>query len=162
MPISLVVNNISYEYPVPGDSAGWGQPATDWATEVTLVLNNIQGPNDIPQTTVSIANNIVSSTNITGLSFNTGQVRAAFIQYTIYRTSTSNPSGSTEAGYMIATYDNLAGSGSKWSLTMGPINGNSGVIFSITDLGQIQYTSTNIGSTGYVANIHFSAKSLNQ
>jgi hypothetical protein len=165
MPIELVVNNISYEYPISGDSPGWGQAATDWATEVTFVLNNLKGPNDILQTSFSspaFANNQVTPADIVGLSFNTGQVRAAFIQYSIYRTSTANPSGNAEAGMLIAVYDNLAGSGSKWSLTAGPISGNSGVTFSMTDAGQLQYTSSDIGATGYSAVMKFSAKALNQ
>jgi hypothetical protein len=165
MPISLTVNNLPFEYPVPGDSPGWGEGATGWAEEVTLVLNNLQGPNDIIQTSFSnpgFANNVSTPTNVTGLSFNTGQVRAAFIEYSIYRTSTLNPSGNAEAGIMIIVYDNLAASGSKWSLTIGPVNGNSGVSFSITDAGQIQYISTDIGSAGYSATMHFSAKALNQ
>src|ERR1019366_608799 len=116
MPVTLIVNNIPYEYPVPGDAPGWGQPATDWATEVTLVLNNLLGPNDIIESTFNIANNISSSTNVNGLTFNTGQVRSAFINYTVYRTSTAHPTGQAEAGELIIVYDNLAASRSKWSL----------------------------------------------
>jgi hypothetical protein len=162
MPVTLIVNNIPYDYPVAGDSPGWGQAATGWATEVTTVLNDLLGPNDILQTTFVIANNNVTPANVNGLSFNTGQVRAAFIEYSIYLTSTSNPSGFSEAGQMIAVYDNLAGTGSKWSLTMGSVNGNSGVTFTITDTGQIQYVSPNVGASGYSGVMHFNAKSLNQ
>ena len=165
MPVTLTVNNIPYEYPVPGDSPGWGQPATDWATEVTLVLNELLGSTDIVQTPFAIANNITSSTSVVGLSFNTGLVRAAFINYSIYRTYTaSGPVASdvAEAGQMIAVYDNLAATGSKWSLTIGPVNGNSGVTFTITDSGQIQYTSTSLGISGGTGVMRFSARTLSQ
>lgn len=162
MPITLTVNNQPFEYPVAGDSPGWGEPATDWAVEVTTVLNSLQGANDILQTTFTVANNISSSTNVIGLVFNTGQVRAAVIEYSIYRVSTGQPSGHSEAGVMVISYDNLASAGSKWSLVIGPVTANSGVTFTITDAGQIQYQSTDIGATGYSGNMHFRARTLTQ
>lgn len=162
MPITLTVNNIPYEYPIAGDSPGWGQPATDWATEVTLVLNDLLGSNDILETTFNVTNNVTSFTNVNSLVFNTGQVRAAQVAYSVYRTSTLNPSGHTEAGLMTLSYDNLAASGSKWSLVIGNVTGNSGVTFSVTDTGQIQYKSTDIGSAGYSGVMHFKATALSQ
>jgi hypothetical protein len=161
MPVTLIVNNIPIEYPIPGDSPGWGPGATDWATQVTAALNNLQGLTDIPQKTFTINNNISTFTNITGLNFNTGLVRAGFIEYSVYRTSTSDPSGKAEAGYMLVVYDNLAGAGSKWQVVGGLIPGNSEVTFTITDAGQFQYKSSDLG-TGHVGNMHFRARTLNQ
>lgn len=162
MPITLTVNNIPYEYPVPGDSPGWGQPATDWAAQVTLVLNDLLSPNDITQTTFPIANNVTSFTDVAGLSFNTGEVRGSTIEYTVYRYSDDFPSGNAESGTLNVVYDNNAAPGSLWSITGYGINGNSGVIFAITDQGQVQYQSTNITGANYSGNMHFRAKSLNQ
>jgi hypothetical protein len=160
MPIDLTVNSITFPYPTAGQSPGWGQAATDWATEVTEVLNELKGPNDIAQTTFNIQNNISTFTNIAGLSFNTGQVRAATIQYSIYRTSTANPSGYSEGGTINIVYDNSAGSGSKWLISAGNIAGNSGVTFTVTDAGQFQYKSTDITAPGYSGVMTFRAKSL--
>lgn len=160
MPITLIVNNIPYSYPVNGDSPSWGQGATDWAKEVTLVLNDLLGPNDITETSFALQNNISSFTNVAALSFNTGAVRSAIIDYSIYRTSTANPSGNAESGIINITYDNLAAVGSKWSMTIGPVNGNAGVTFTILDNGQIQYKSSDINSTGYSGVMKFRAKTL--
>ncbi len=162
MPVTLIVNNTPFEYPVPGDSPGWGQAASDWATAVTSALTDLQSPNDIPQTTFAIQNNLTSFGDITGLSLNTGQVRAAIIDYSVYRVSTSNPSGHAEAGTMSAVYDNSAAAGSKWIISIGEIEGNSGLVFDITDTGQIQYKSSDIGSAGYSGVMHFRAKTLAQ
>jgi len=162
MPVTLTVNNIPFEYPVSGDSPGWGDGATDWATEVTDVLNSLIGPNDIIQTTVTIANNQTTATNIVGLSFNTGQVRSAIIEYSVYRTSTANPTGHSESSTLVATYDNLAASGSKWSLIGTDINGNSGINITVLDSGQFQYTTNDINSVGYSGNMHFRARCLQQ
>lgn len=161
MPVTLTVNNIPIEYPTAGDSPGWGQSATEWATQVTLALNNLQSPTDIPQTIFTIQNNITSFTNVVGLLFSPGLVRAAVINYSVYRTSTGSPSGNAESGNMVIVYDNLASSGNKWSLIGGNISGSAGVTFTITDLGQVQYKSSNLGS-GHVGSMHFIAKTLSQ
>jgi hypothetical protein len=161
MPVTLTVNNIPIEYPVPGDSPGWGQSATEWATQVTLALQDLQGLTDIPQKTFTIQNDVQTFTDIAGLTFNTGLVRAAFIDYSIYRTSTSNPSGQVECGNINIVYDNLAAPGSKWRVVGGLIAGSSGITFQITDAGQFQYKSTDLGA-GHSANMHFRAKTLNQ
>ncbi len=162
MPISLTVNNVPYQYPTSGDTPGWGGPATDWATQVTFVLNDLQGPTDIVQTTFNIGQHVVSPTDVLGLSFNTGLVRSATIWYSIYRVSASAPYGHSEGGTMNVTYDNSAPTNSKWSLAMGPINGNSGVTFTMTDAGQVQYQSANVAGSGYSGICHFRAKSLGQ
>ncbi len=162
MPVTLIVNSIPYDYPISGDTPGWGGPATDWATQVTFVLNQLQGITDIVETPFSIANNVTSPSDVLGLSFNTGLVRSAIIAYSVYRVSTAHPSGHSEGGTLNITYDNSAAPGSKWSIVGGPINGNSGVTLSITDAGQFQYTSTDLTSTGYSGVMHFRAKCLAQ
>ena len=41
-------------------------------------------------------------------------------------------------------------------------NGDAGVVLTLTDGGQIQYTSSDIGLTGYTGVINFSAKVLSK
>lgn len=156
----LIVNGQVFGYPESGDEPGWGDSATDWAEEVTNVLGDLAGIDDILQTTFSIANNQSSAANVEGLIFNTGRVRSASIPYTIYRISDANPSGNSETGMISVVYDNDALSGEKWQLSVGDITGLSGVYFSILDSGQIQYTSTDIGTLDYEGTMVFSADSL--
>jgi hypothetical protein len=160
MSVTLTVNNIPFEYPVSGDEPGWAEGATGWAEEVTEVLGELLGPNDIIETTFNIQNNISTFTNIASLSFNTGEVRGAAINYTIYRVSDTTTSGKAESGTINIVYDNAAASGSKWTYTVFGVNGNSGVTFDVTDAGQFQYKSTDIGSAGYSGVMTFRAKSL--
>lgn len=160
MPL-LTVNNNTYNYPDPGTDPGWGQDASDWAAAVTDVLNTLVSPADILETSYVVTNNITSYADVNRLFFDPGTVRAANITYAIYRASTSNPSGFVESGTIYITFDNSAGTGSKWLLGQQKI-GDSGVTFTITDAGQIQYQSTDIGATGYQGNIKFTAKTLAQ
>lgn len=158
MPKVLIINNTPFNYPTAGDEPGWGGAATGWAEEVTKVLNNVVGPDDILETSFGIANAQSISVDVTGLIFNAGSVRSAVVSYAIYRLSDSTPSGSAETGQMHLIYDNNDG----WNLGIGGVIGNSGVTFSITPAGQIQYQSTDIGSINYNGIIKFAAKALQQ
>lgn len=162
MSVTLTVNNTPYEYPASGDEPGWGEAATGWAQEVTDVLNSILTSDDILQTTFTVANNISVATNVTGLSFNIASARAAFVEYSIYRKSDSTTSGTAESGVMHLIYDTSAASGSRWTLVVSGIAGNAGVTFTITDAGQIQYKSTDIGATNYNGVMKFTARTLQQ
>lgn len=158
MPKVLIVNNTPYNYPTSGDEPGWGDDATGWAEGVTTVLSNLVGPNDILETAFNIANNQITDADVTGLVFNAASVRAAKISYSVFRVSTTNPSGFTETGTIQIIYDNNVG----WSINHGAILGSSGVTFTITSTGQVQYKSTDIGALNYIGIIKFSAKTLQQ
>ena len=158
MPKVLIVNNTPFSYPTAGDEPGWGGAATGWAEEVTKVLNNVVGPDDILETSFNIANNQSTPANVTGLIFNAGSVRSVKVTYSIYRISDSNPSGNAETGEMHIIYDNNDG----WKLGVGGIVGNSNVIFSITPAGQVQYVSSDIGDLNYTGVMKFIAKALQQ
>lgn len=157
----LVVDNVSYNYPDPGEDPGWGENASDWASAVTEVLASLLSSGDILETTFNISNNISSPTNVTGLAFNTGTVRSAVITYSIYRISSTTTSGKAETGTINIVYDNSASSGNKFLMTQ-EATGNSGVTFNITDAGQFTYISTDIGATSYSGTMKFVAKVLAQ
>lgn len=162
MAVNLTVNNTVFAYPTPGDEPGWGEAATSWAEEVTDVLGSLLGPDDILETSATINNNVASATNIPGLLFNTASARGAVIEYSVYRVSTANPSGNSETGIMTLIYDAGASAGNKWTMTIGNIAGESGVSFSVTDAGQVQYVSTDIDSAGYSGVIKFKARATQQ
>jgi hypothetical protein len=160
--IALTINGVTYNYPVNGEDSGtWGESGTDWAEAVTDVLNTLISPGDILTTTATINDNIAVFTDVNGLNFDPTLVRAANVSYSIYRISNDNPSGHTENGTIYLNYDNSAGAGLKWTLAQ-QINGNSGVIFNITDLGQVQYKSSQIdtGGGGYSGVLKFNARTL--
>lgn len=156
----LVVNNKTFNYPDPGEDPSWGTDASDWASEVTDVLGTLLAPGDILSTSFNLADNVTVATQIQGLAFDPSLSRSAKIVYSIYRTSLDNPAGNAETGEIDIIYDNLAPIGEKWKMTQNK-NGEAGVVFSISDLGQFSYISTQIdtGSGGYSGIMKFSAKS---
>lgn len=159
MAIPLVIRNKTFNYPTQGEDPLWGEDSTDWAQEVTDVLNDLVSSGDILQTSFSVANNQSVSADVVGLLIDTGVVRSAIIDYSIYRISTANPSGNAENGTIFAMYDNSAAPGSKWIISIEK-NGESGVDLDITDIGQFTYTSSDIGTLGYVGLMKFRSRSI--
>jgi hypothetical protein len=79
----------------------------------------------------------------------------------VYRVSDGSPNGVAESGTIQIDLNETAPIGQKWQMTTIK-NGDGGISFSITDGGQVQYTSTNIGAVNYQGVIKFSAKVLNK
>lgn len=160
MSIPIVINNKTFNYPSDAQDPGWGQEASDAFVEVANVLGTILAPGDILSTTFDISDDVTVATDIQGLAFDSSLNRSSKIEYSIYRTSTDNPSGHAEAGTITIVYDNLAASGQKWKMTQSK-DGDAGVVLTVSDLGQFSYTSSNLdlGAGGYSGTMKFSAKS---
>jgi hypothetical protein len=157
MAIKLIIQGTTYNYPSSGEDPNWAEETSSWAQAVTDALELLVGPNDILQTSFVIDNNQTSDSIIRGLYFNPTQVRAANINYSIYR---STDSGSlVETGDLLVTYDANNASGQKWQVSQ-RTNGNSDVLITVNDSGQFYYTSSNMTGTNYSGIMKFTAKAL--
>ena len=154
MPV-LIVNNNPFNYPDPGTEPGWGADATGWAEEVTTVLGNLSGADDILETTFNLANNVSSPQDIVGLLFNPATVRSAVIEYSIYRSTSSNELA--EKGTLNIVYKNGGTVGEKWTIGRVFFGDDGEIIISATDAGQFQYTSSNLAGTSYSGTMRFEA-----
>lgn len=152
MSTPLTINGTTFNYPVSGEAPNWGEEATGWAAEVTAVLGTLNGPGDILNTLVSVANNQAVAANIPGLSFDTSIVRAAKIDYYIYRVTSLEEK--VEQGTIHLAYKPVA---NVWDLA-NTYSGDAGITFTITTGGQMQYTSDNMTGTGYTSRMRFIAK----
>ena len=161
MAIELTINGLTYSFPANRDSPGWGTEVTEWAQAVSDALGSVVGTGDIVQTAFGLNNNQSSPSNVTGLSFDSAQIRGAIVDYSIYRVT--NGVGATElveAGTLYASYKSTA---AVWEMAqVGVGAGTTGVTLSITNTGQVQYTSTNLSGGNYVGTMHFRARSLTQ
>lgn len=155
--IQLIVNGQTYNYPENRESPSWGEDATAWAEAVTEVLANTVGPGDIVLTSANVANNQVAAANITGLSFDTGTIRASIVEYSVYRVTTG--SGATEAVEVGTMYLGYKSTAATWEIAVVGAAG-AGMTFSITNTGQVQYTSTNFTGTGHSGIIKFRARAF--
>lgn len=141
----LQVGNDTFNYPSPGDKAGWGEEATGWAEAVTDTLANISGPNDILITSATLSNNQVTPANIPGLLLNTGEVQSFELDVLIYRTYNSGSSVAMERAKILGYFN-----GSDVYISQESV-GTSGVDLSVTSGGQFQYTSSNL--TNHVSSV---------
>jgi hypothetical protein len=151
MPRKLILNGTVYNYPLPGDEQKWGEDATDWAEAVTDIFSTIVGAGFIPETTITINDNVTSFTNILGASFNSAVSRSFSLSYAISRTDGSN--FFTESGIINGVYD-----GADWDYTIERV-GDAGMDFNVTSAGQLQYKSSAVGGT-YSGDIHFFANDI--
>lgn len=96
---------------------------------------------DIFETSFSAANNQAAATNVTGLAFANGVVRSfkALVSVTIVATANLY-----EVFELVAIQK-----GSSWDMAISSTGDDSGIVFSITTAGQVQYTSTNV--TGFTS-----------
>jgi hypothetical protein len=102
------------------------------------------------KTTFTLVNNQSSAANVTGLLFDKTVYRSFMLTYSIYR-SASGGSTRAETGILMGITD-----GTNWEIATTavtvPATGDSGVTFSITSSGQIQYTSDDNGGSYSAAN----------
>lgn len=164
MSTSLTVNGKTFSYPSAGEDPGWGEDATDWATEVTSVLNNLQGTGDINESNFTVPAAAQTDQSVTGLLFDGAITRSAIIDYSIYRRNDTDTSGYTQSGELIVHYDTDASAANKWVISHRQF-GDSLVSFDISSSGQILYTSTALpaGDTesGYIGTMKFRARTFN-
>lgn len=111
------------------------------------------GSDYIVETSATIANNQSSASNVTGLLFSSSTTHAALIEVFLRRKT--NAIELISVGFLKVYYDVLDG---DWKL----IDELSGELddeteFTITSGGQVQYTSSNIGGSGYVGTMRFKA-----
>jgi hypothetical protein len=143
MAITLIINGTSYEYPTEGGEPPWGSDAADWAQAATDALSGISSTGDILTTTFNPLDAQSSVQNITGFSFDGSVLNGFIAEYSIYRTD--GATGYSECGNLFGAYNTQAGT---WAMAQtGAGITSTGVIFSITNTGQIQYTSTSLGGT---------------
>ena len=104
-----------------------------------------------------LENNLAVAADIVGLSFTAKNVSHAVIDFYIQRVTDTNEV--VTSGTMHAVYKPNS---ANWSLvTMGtPGPSTSGITFSITAAGQVQYTSSNVTGTIKISKITWRARTL--
>lgn len=94
---------------------------------------------------MQIANNQASPADVAGLALDSASYRSVQVFYEIWRKTSSSETVSN--GYFKCFFKESTG---NWSLEPGEFEGDlSGVTFSVTNAGQVQYTSDNQAGTNY-------------
>jgi hypothetical protein len=154
MSVQVTINGEVFNYPANRDPAGWGGEATDAFVELANVVASVAGAQDILQTAANIANNQTSVANVVGLSFNPSLVRGARVDYNVYRVTSTN-----EVVEQASMYLSYKPNAALWDITTVGSQG-ANIVWSITSLGQVQYTSDNMPGSSYSGQITFRAIAL--
>ena len=95
------------------------------------------------------------------MSFPTSSVRAAFIRYSVYRENATPSTIVTETGTLNIVYNQSNPTNNKWEISQDK-TGNASITFTVTDAGQVQYTTSAIAGTFVTGKIYFTAQSMLQ
>lgn len=158
--VSVVVQGTTYLIPKPAAPAPWGEELHDYLKALGEAYSTLVGVGDISETSATITNNQSSAADVLGLAFDSAQVRSANIAYQITRTTSTTTR--IESGMLTIFFDTSRSVGEKWVLQREAVGTDSGVEFTVTDAGQVQYTSDNMGGTGHSGIIKFEARALLQ
>jgi hypothetical protein len=129
--------------------AGTNITLTEGVNSITINSSG-GGGGGIPSATSATLDNNVSSQNVIGLSFTPASTFAFVVEYTIARSTDSVRVCSI--GRLRGVYNSLS---LQWSLSDDYAGDNTGITFSITAGGQVQYTSTNLGGVLYVGTLQY-------
>lgn len=156
----LDIQGTTVSLPNSGSSPNWAEGVIEALELLAEAANEAVGTYDIAPQTFDISSfNSATNENISNLSFSTATVRMAIITYYVYRTT--NSENAVEAGTIIVDYNANRSTNEKWNLVQ--VNsGDASITFSMTDAGQMQFTTTALSGTGHSGKIGFSAKALQQ
>lgn len=143
-------NYVAFQAPaVVGTNVVWTLPATDSTGTQVLASNGsgtlswqsvaLASAGDINETSFTAADNQAAAANVTGFAFANATVRAFNAIVSIVR-------GSTYANYELRGIQK----GASWEMSQSYVGDETGLVFTITSAGQVQYTSTSTGSTATV------------
>lgn len=160
MSVQLTIEGTTYNFPSSGEDPNWAESLIAWAEAITDAFNaSVAGVGDILENSALISNNVTSATDVGGLLFTTSTVKSVILNYQCY--IDSGTTGPSETGTIILTYDDTGSVGNKWLMASKKV-GDAGISLSITDAGQVQYISSNLGSASYTRRLVFSARVLNR
>jgi len=159
MSLQINIGGQVIEFPTSGESPNWGPPITQFAEAVEAALNSIVGPFDVPPQVFVMTSNANSNVDLPNLAFPTSNVRAAFIRYSVFRTTNTNTG--YEAGTIHVVYNPNGPIGNKWEIVR-EYEGTNEMTFNITDTGQVQFSSTALSGTSHEGRITYVAQALIQ
>ena len=138
MSTTVQIGNKTYVIPDPGEKIGYAEEVTDYLVAIADALASVQGPNDILQSSASLANNQTTPAIISGLQFDASDVLSIEVSFIVSREYDLGASVVAESGNIIGSYD-----GSEFKISVDS-DGDTGVNFDVTNTGQLTYTSSDL------------------
>ena len=138
------LNSLQEEVANVVEAAGLTLDQTGVTVNQLLNAINSKIANGGNQVTFAIGNNQAAPSNVTGFLYDSNDIKSVHIDYDIHRQSDTGGSEVDETGKMFLTFDSVGG---VWKISQTSVFDDSGVVFSVTAGGQVQYTSTDIAGS---------------
>jgi hypothetical protein len=159
-PLIITIQGSPISFPVAGTSPQYAEAIDEFAVAVEGALNTVIGAFDVPpQSLVIDSYNPGTNIPIAALSFPTASVRAAFIRYAVFRST--NLTSVYESGELEIVYNPNGPVNNKWEVGQ-QLLGNGDITFSVTDSGQVQFSTTAIAGTSHTGLLTFVAQAVLQ
>jgi hypothetical protein len=153
--IPVTIKGVSYLIPTPNDEV-WGEDTTNLLIAIVDSLNSAASAGDIADNTeVIVLNNQTTPISVTNLVFDNAVTKSAAIDYYVYRVIDSTEYA--EVGQLRVVYKDIANS---WVLDRTYGGEDAGITFDITSVGQVTYTSTDLGAGVYSGVMKYRARSI--
>jgi hypothetical protein len=142
-------------FPDTGNSPIWSDALVQFAQAVELALSGVTGLYDVQPQVYSMVNEVNNDVDIPNLQFPTSEVRSANIRYAVVRVDTG--AFAYEGGNLLIDYNGDAG---IWEISRDYV-GDGKITFSISNTGQVRFSTTALGGTGtHTGSISFAAQAL--
>lgn len=160
----ITIKGTEINLPASGASPNWAPAIIEAFEALADAVNSISATFDVaPQAQNIDANNSSTNVDLNNLNFPSSEVRAATIYYTVFRmTEDSGPPDAqevTEAGTLEVSYNDSRPVTQKWEMTRSG-QGIGYIDFNITDLGQIQFSTTPLSGINHTGIVSYRAISI--
>lgn len=160
MAITITIQGTPIEIPSSGESPNWSSGIIEAFQVIESALNSAVGTFDVPpQVFNGDAYNPGTGISLPNLSFSTSDVRSADISYAVYRETSST--NAAESGSINVVYNPNNSVGNKWEIQRDYV-GDGQITFTISDAGQVSFTTTTLAGINHTMRISYSAKALEQ
>lgn len=159
-PLIITIQGTPITFPVSGSSPQWAEAVDQFARAVEGALNSVVGAFDVaPQALIIDAYNPGTNIPIAALSFPTASVRSAFIRYAVFRAT--NTTSVYESGELEIVYNPNGPTNNKWEVAQRLV-GDGQITFSVTDTGQVEFSTLAIAGSSHTGKLTFVAQSILQ
>jgi len=157
MPI-ININGINVSVPDSGTSPNWSSSIIQAIELIAEALTISAGPFDIPPQNFVMTSNVNTNVPIPNLEFPVSAVQGSIIFYGVQRST--NSTKVSQSGILILNYDPTQSPGNLWQITdefASSSSSGADITFTVSDVGQLQFSTTSISGTGHQGTINFRA-----
>ncbi len=155
----ITIQGSLVDFPNSAAEPNWAEAVIQFAELTATALSGLVGAGDVSPQIYTMVADTNSDVDLPSLQFATSVVRAATINYSVYRTT--NTGNAAESGMLQLIYNPNNAPTQKWEFTQQKV-GEGDITFTVLDTGQVQFSSTALGGSDHVGKITYYAKALLQ